>query len=180
MKIRQAALAAFVVVCMGITGCNAYQTAQKAHDIVAAVVAVAQADLPSLQSAGVFSASEATAVGNYLSLTTTLDGQYQTCINTANDATLNKKGKFLNCLDIFAAGLSNSSELAQLRLMSPKAQQEVQLWITAASVGVSSVIAALGGQTMANPQVAKGIVRSEEWRAASERFNRRVATVAGL
>lgn len=176
MKIRKAALAAVVAVCLGFAGCNAYQTAQKAHDIVAAVVAVAQADLPSLQAANVFSASEATAVGNYLSLTTTLDGQYQTCINTANTATLNTKSKFLACLDTFATGLSSPAELAQLRLMSPKAQSEVQLWITAASVGVSSVIAALGGQPVAAPSVS-------EYRPAAGAqvaFNRRVAAVVGL
>lgn len=180
MKIRKAALAAVVAVCLGFAGCNAYQTAQKAHDIVAAVVSVAQADLPSLQAAGVFSASDATAVGNYLSLTTTLDSQYQTCINTANSATLNTKSKFVACLDTFATGLANPQELAQLRLMSPKAQQEVQLWITAASVGVSSVVAALGGQPVAAPQVSMSNTADIKLAAAQRTFNRRVEAVAGL
>lgn len=138
-----------------IVGCNAYQTAQKAHDIVAAVVAVAQADLPSLTQTGVFSASESAAVTGYLNLAVNLNGQYATCLSNANNSTLNKKSKFLGCLDAFAAGLSDPKELASLRIMNPKAQQQVQLWVTAASVGVSSVIAALGGQAPAAPQVTQ-------------------------
>ncbi|MGH9734666.1 MAG: hypothetical protein ACRD8A_08770 [Candidatus Acidiferrales bacterium] len=173
---RKAALAAVMAVCFGFAGCSAYQAAQRAHDVVAAVVAVAQADLPSLQAAGVFSTSDATAVGNYLSLTTMLDGQYQTCINTANSATLNKKGKFVTCLDTFAQGLSDPKELAQLRVMRPGAQQQVQLWITAASIGVSSVIAALGGQAVASPQVSELRPSSGVQLA----FDRRVEAVAGL
>ncbi|HEX5424806.1 MAG TPA: hypothetical protein VFW94_14760 [Candidatus Acidoferrales bacterium] len=164
MRIRRAALAAVVAVCFSIAGCNAFQKAQKAHDIVGAVVAVAQADLPSLQATGVFNASEAAAVTNYLNLTVTLNGQYQTCITSANSATLNKKGKFVTCLDTFAQGLSDPRELAQLRVMRPGAQQQVQLWITAASVGVSSVIAALGGSPVVSPQVSKVVTR-DEWRA---------------
>jgi hypothetical protein len=159
-----------------IAGCNAYQTAQKAHDIVAAVVAVAQADLPSLTQTGVFSASEDAAVAGYLNLTVTLNGQYQTCISSANSATLNKKSKFLTCLNTFAQGLSDPKELAALRVMSPKAQQQVQLWITAASVGVSSVIAALGGSPVASPQVSELRTAS----GAQLAFNRRVSLAAGL
>lgn len=176
MRVRRAALAAVVAVCFSIAGCNAYQTAQKAHDIVGAVVAVAQADLPSLQATGVFNAAEAAAVTNYLNLTVTLNGQYQTCITSENSATLGKKGKFVTCLDTFAQGLSDPKELAQLRVMRPGAQQQVQLWITAASIGVSSVVAALGGAPVASPQVS-------EYRPASGAqlaFNGRVEAVAGL
>lgn len=179
MKVKRVALAAVVAVCFGIAGCNAYQTAEKAHDIVGAVVAVAQADLPSLTETGVFTASDSAAVTGYLNLVVNLNGQYATCLSNANDTMLNKKGKFLGCLNAFAAGLSDPKELAQLRVMSPKAQQQVQLWITAASVGVSSVVAALGGQAIPAPQVSKAVT-SDEWRVASERFNRRVQAVAGL
>jgi hypothetical protein len=165
-----------------IAGCNAYQTAQKAHDIVAAVMAVAQADLPSLQQTGVFSASEDAAVANYLNLTVTLNGQYQTCITSANSATLNKKGKFLTCLDTFAQGLSDPKELAALRIMRPKAQQQVQLWITAASVGVSSVIAALGGSPVASPQVSQlsgtQAIKAMGVQLRQQELNRRIAVVA--
>jgi len=154
MRIQKAALAVAVMVCLGLAGCNAYQTAQKAHDIVAAAVAVAQADLPSLQGAGVFSVSEAQTVTDYLTLATNLNNQYETCLTNANNTTLNKKSKFLGCLTTFAAGLSDPKELALLKVMNPKAQQQVQLWITAASVGIASVIAALGGQATPPPQVS--------------------------
>lgn len=179
MKLRKSALAAAVVVCFSAAGCNAYQTAQKAHDIVAAVVAVAQADLPSLTATGVFSASEEAAVTNYLNLATNLNGQYQTCITNGNQAMLGKAGKFLVCLNAFAAGMNDPKELAQLQLMNPKAQQQVQLWITAASVGISSVIAALGGQAQPLAQVAR--IRPAGLRPGEQAaLNRRVAAAAGL
>lgn len=179
MKSRRAALTAVAAVCFCFVGCNAYQTAQKAHDIVAAVVAVAQADLPSLTQTGVFSASESAGVTGYLNLAVNLNGQYETCIANANNTTLGKKGKFLACLQTFAVGLSDPKELAQLRVMNPKAQQQVQLWITAASVGVSSVVAALGGQAEPAPQVAQ-ITATSEWRLASEAFQHRARAVAGI
>jgi len=175
----KAALAAVVAVCFSFAGCNAYSTAQKAHDIVAAVVAVAQADLPSLTQTGVFSASESATVTNYLNLAINLNAQYQICINAAETATFSKKGKFLACLQTFAQGLSDPKELAQLRVMSPKAQQEAQLWIAAANTAISSVVAALGGQAAPAPQVSKAVT-SGEWRVASEQFNRRVAAATGL
>lgn len=177
---RAVLLATCLVACLGFAGCNAYQTAEKAHEIVAAVVALAQADLPSLTQTGVFSASESAAVTNYLNVATNLNGQYAACLSSANSGLLNKKGKFLACLNTFAQGLSDPKVLAGLRVMSPKAQQHVQLWITAASVGVSSVIAALGGQTLATPQVAKNAATGDEWRVATTAFNRRVEGIAGL
>lgn len=155
MKFRKAALAAMVGVCFMLGACNAYQTAARAHDVVAAVIAVAQADLPSLQATGVFSPVEGGTVTNYLNVATNLNGQYATCLANANNTMLNKTSKFLGCLSTFAAGLANPQELALLHVMSPKAQQQVQLWVTAASVGVSSVIAALGGQAAPAPQVAE-------------------------
>ncbi|HUJ33277.1 MAG TPA: hypothetical protein VLY23_18490 [Candidatus Acidoferrum sp.] len=176
MKIRKAASAAAVLLCFSLAGCNAYSTAQKAHDIVAAAVAVAQADLPSLQATGVFGASDAQAVSSYLTLATNLNGQYETCLTNANNQTLNKKSKFLGCLTTFAAGLSDPKELALLRVMNPKAQQQVQLWITAASVGISSVIAALGGQAAPPPQVASVPVDGTQL----AQFERRVEMRAGL
>jgi hypothetical protein len=177
---RMLAVCVLILAAVGLSACNAYQTAQRAQSVVAAVIAVAQADLPSLQATGVFSTSEAPAVTNYLNLATNLNGQYATCLSNANNTMLNKTSKFLACLSTFAAGLADPKELATLRVMNPKAQQQVQLWITAASVGVSSVIAALGGQAAPAPQVAANAVTSDEWRVVSEGFNRRVMAAAGL
>lgn len=168
MKKRYLAVLLPVVLMLG--ACNAYQTAQRAHDVVAAVIAVAQADLPSLQATGVFSASEGQAVTGYLTLATNLDGQYATCLSNANNTMLNKKSKFLGCLSTFAAGLADPKELASLRIMNPKAQQQVQLWITAASVGVSSVIAALGGQAAPSPQVAENPASPKDLAVIAERI----------
>lgn len=176
MRIKKAALAAVVAVSFVFAGCNAYQTAQKAHDVVAAVVAVAQADLPSLTATGVFSASESAAVTSYLNLTVNLNEQYQTCLANAQNTIFDKKGKFLACLQVFAQGLSDPKELAQLRVMNPKAQQQVQLWITAASIGVSSVVAALGGQSQPAPQVAL----ERPSRSVQVAFNARVRATAGF
>lgn len=85
-------------------------------------------------------------------------------------------GKFLACRDTFAAGLANQQKLASLWVLNSKAQQQVRLWITAASVGVSTVIAALGGQITEAPQVASEIPNSKYQNA----LNRHIAAAAGL
>jgi hypothetical protein len=139
--------------CGTLTGCNSFEAAQKAHDIVAAVVAVAQADLPSLEATGVFSAAEGTSVQNYLGAVASLNDQYQSCINKVSSATLQTKSKFLACANTFAAGLADPKELAALRILNPKAQQQVQLWVTAVSIGVNSVVSAFGGQSAPPPAV---------------------------
>ena len=154
MKLKTAALAALLGVCLVFTGCNAYQVAQRAHDIVAGITAVAQADLPSLEATGVFSQQEGVAISNYLALATNLNAQYETCITTANTVTIKRSGKFLACLTTFSAGLNDPKELAGFRVMNPKAQQEIQLWLTASTVAINSVIAALGGAPQTVPQVA--------------------------
>lgn len=161
---------------IGLTGCNAYQTAQRAHDIVGAVVAVAQADLPSLKATGVFNTSEGQAVSGYLTVATNLNGQYETCITNAQNTTSAKliggSSKFLACLSTFAGGLSDPKELAALRVMSPKAQQQAQLWVTAASIGISSVIAALGGQAAPEPQVIAVPIQGPQLEAFARRVLR--------
>ena len=167
--------ALLLLISFGTAGCTGYQKAQTAYNVVEGIFAVAQADLPSLQAAGVFSPQEATVINAYVSLGQTLTGQYESCITNAQNTMLKTSGKFLSCLTIFSSGLVDPKELAALRVLNPKAQHNVQLWITAAQIGINSVIAALGGQQSAPVAIAPAPT-SAELRV----FEQRVRFAAGL
>ena len=150
--IRKTILAAVAAVSLCFSGCNALATAQKAHDIIGAVLTVATNDIQPLESAGVLTQDEATIASSYVALGVNLNAQYGTCIAASG----NNKAKLVACVNAFGAGLQNPSELAQLRVLSPKAQAQVQLWASAAIIALNSVVAALQPQSapLAAPQIA--------------------------
>ena len=103
---------------MPLAGCNHYADAQNTVTVIGEIITTAQSDLPSLQAAGVFSATEATAVTNYLTGAQRLDVQTGTCLAAigANGA----KAALLACFTVFANGLVSPTELADLR--NPESQ----------------------------------------------------------
>jgi predicted small secreted protein len=119
VKAKKAALAAVVAMCFSVAGCNAYQTAQKAHDIVEAVVAVAQADLPNLAATGVFTSTEQAAVTNYLSPAVNLNGQLSDLHQQREPSHAGKDGEVSGIVGHVRGGMSDLKELAQLRVMNP-------------------------------------------------------------
>lgn len=136
-----------------MAGCTGYQKAQSAYNVIENIVTVATADLPSLQATGLFSPQEAAVVGSYLQLTGNLNNQYEACITNAQNAMLKTAGKFVACLNVFSTGLADPKELAALRVLSPKAQKQVQLYVTAFQVGINAAVAALGGLQAQAPVV---------------------------
>jgi len=137
-----------------MTACNAYQTAETAYHVIDAIAGVVEADLPSLQAAGPFSPQEGQVISGYLSLVKRLNDQYGSCVANVQSAMLSTKGKYLACANVFSAGLLDPNELAQLRVISPRAQQKVQLWVTAFQIGLNTTITALGGKTEPPPVVS--------------------------
>lgn len=144
---RFLAVSAVILLASISAGCNAQATAQKAHDVIAGIVSVASSDIPLLQQDGVMSASESSIASGYVSLISTLNGEYETCLAASG----NSKSKLSACVSAFASGLASPSELAQLRILNPKAQQKVAMWATAASIALNSVAVAIGGQSVAAP-----------------------------
>lgn len=141
-------LALLLVPVLLISGCSSYQKAQTAYNVVEGILNVAKAELPALPLAP----GEVVVVSGYIGLAGELNDQYLACINNAQNTMIPTKGKFLDCLGIFAAGLNDPKELAQLRVLSPTAQHRAQIVATALTVGVNATIVALGGQG-SNPPV---------------------------
>jgi hypothetical protein len=128
-------------------GCNATQDAQRAEAVIASIVGIAQAEESALPAA------DAAILTPWATLGATLDGQLKSCIASAGSSG-SKKSAFLACFNTFSQGLLSSSELAQLRVVSPASQAKVQLIVTAISTGLNVAIAAMGGTPTPPPQVA--------------------------
>lgn len=133
---------------LAIGGCNATQDAQRAEAVIASIVGIAQAEESALPAA------DAAILTPWANLGATLDGQLKTCITSAS-AGGGKKAAFLACFNTFSQGLLGSTELAQLRVVSPASQAKVQLIVTAVSTGLNVAIAAMGGVPTSTPQVAE-------------------------
>lgn len=150
-----------VLVAFSMAACSAYQKAETAYKVIAIIVSLAQADLPAFQATGVISVAESQAVSSYLGAVANLNGQYSTCIDNAENATLSTKAKFLACANIFTSGLLNAKELEGLRILNPKAQHQVQLWVSAVQLGLNSTVIALGGAVEPAPVVGSAPTTAE-------------------
>ena len=137
----------------GLAGCNIYNDATNTVAVVGNIITIAQTDLPALQATGIFSATEGTNIANYLTAASTLNTQTGSCVQTAHAAG-NKKSAFLACFNTFTQGLLAPQELALLRVINPKAQQTVQVWVTAVVLAVNTALQLSGGTPAAPPQVA--------------------------
>lgn len=127
--------------CMVFAGCNAQATAQKAQQIISAVLQTAQAEEPAVP------AQDQATFTNFVNLGLTLNGQLGTCIGNVGGL-MGKGAKFESCFNTFAQGLFSSSELDQLRVLSPASAAKVQLYATAIIAGVNVVV------SFASPSVA--------------------------
>ena len=139
-----------VALSLVLGGCNAAAVATRTQNIVAGVIAIAQADIPVLEQGGTISAADAPIVNAYLALGVSLDSQLAACNQNAISAG-SKKAAFLGCFNAFSNGLLSPSELAQLRVLSPKAQNQTIIWVTAIALGVNVAFDAFGGTPIMTP-----------------------------
>jgi hypothetical protein len=159
---QQAILALLLSSVLVSSGCNSYQKAETAYNVIKGIVQVAEADLPSLQAAGIVTANDAATISHYLTTASLLDEQYGSCIDNAQSTKLKTAGKFLACLNIFATGLSDPKELLGLRIMSASAQKRVQLYIVAVQIALNASVTALGGQTAPPPTITPATPTTSE------------------
>jgi hypothetical protein len=151
-KLTSSFLALSLCVLIPIAGCNKFADAQNTIGVIAQIVSTAQSDLPSLQASGVFTAAEAIAVTNYLGAVSLLDTQAGTCLTAIGKNGAN--AALVACFTTFANGLVSPAELADLRVLNPKAQARVQLWVTAFALAINAGAEFFGGATSAPPQIA--------------------------
>lgn len=132
-------------------GCKQQPSVVSALNVVQQVIMLAQADLPALQVAGTLSSADMGAITNWLSAASTIVAQGQTCVAGlgAGGAT----SALANCVNTIGTGLLSPTEMAQLRIISPKAQHSVTIYVTAVVLGVNAVAAIVSATQTATPPV---------------------------
>lgn len=130
---KRAILGIALFAAIGVTGCDKTASVQAALTVAGQVVTLAQADLPALVAAGTLTAADATAAGNWLSGASTFISQGNACVGSSG-GTL---AKIQACVNTIGTGLLSPAEMADLRIISPKAEQKVALYVTAVILAVN-------------------------------------------
>jgi hypothetical protein len=147
-RLRDSAVA--ITLCLSMipftAGCNAtdYQKAKNATAIINAIFVLAKTDLPALETTGIIPLPVQPIVSAFLDLGIASVASTNTCLD-ASQATPNNASVFLACYMAFSAQIKNSPELAALKILSPTAMAQVEIWITALDTAVTSIVLALGG-----------------------------------
>ena len=139
------------VLALGLGGCKQQPDVVAALGIVQQVISLAQADLPALQVAGTLSQADVTAATNWLSAASTIVGQGQTCV--AGLGAGGSTAALANCVNTIGTGLLSPTEMAQLRIISPKAQRSVTIYVTAIVLGVNAAAQIVKATQTATPTV---------------------------
>ena len=152
--IKALAVFTLLAVSFGTISCNALATAQNFSNVLGGIIAVAQADIPALPPA------DGAILTTWTNLGVSLDGQLNTCIGALGNS--GKTAQFLGCFNAFASGLLNPTELAQLRIVSAGSQSKVQLYVTAAVLGLNAALVFYKGVSQTPPVVGSGSTPSAE------------------
>lgn len=151
---RLSVIAVAILLTVSLTGCTGLEKAQTAANVISAVLAVAQAELPAVPPA------DQAAYSGFVTLGQSLDSQLQACIVAAN-ASVSKSGKFLACFNGFAAGLASPAEQAQLRLLNDKTRAKVQLYLVGVIAGVNVAVQSFGGTKLQAPVIGPAPAAAE-------------------
>jgi hypothetical protein len=151
MKNLKFMLAVPVLAVVSLAGCSAQQFAQRAQNAITAALNIAVAE-----EAAVPAADQA-PYKRFVDLGQQLNAQLNVCIGGVSGpmgTSIGTKAKFLQCFDAFAAGLLSPTELADLRVMTPKSQSKVELIATAVVTGVNIALSQFGGAVVTPPTIA--------------------------
>jgi hypothetical protein len=137
---------------IGLGGCNEYKTATATVTTIGQIVTIAQSDLPAICATGAITAAECTQIGQGLTGITALDTQAGTCLTAAGTSA--KNAAILACYNAFATGLTSPAELAFFHVKDPKTQAQIEVWVTAVTLAVNTVLDLVGGSSLAMPVLA--------------------------
>jgi len=139
-----------------LSGCTTsnFQTAQNVYTVANIALNLAQGELPLLVSVGAISQADETALSNFVGLAITFNGNYESCINNAQNTMLTTSSKFVDCLGVFATSLSSPQTLALLHVVSAKGQSKAQAYVAAIVAAVNIGLAAFKAGQVAVPTVA--------------------------
>jgi hypothetical protein len=129
-----------------LTGCkDPYGASEKAAADIGTGIATGMKTVDNLRVSGVISLQEETSVLGYMKFANDANGAFGICAQAAHVAG-NKAGSFTACAQVFATTLNNPTELALIHVNNPQAQAEITNIANGITVGVSAILAALGGQ----------------------------------
>lgn len=151
-----------------LCGCSVYKYANNTVNVIGQIISIAQADLPGLESSGVIATADAPAITNWLNGLATLDSQAKTCVATAG--TSGTKAALTSCITTFAEGLLNPTELATLRVLSPKSQQKVELYATAITLGLNAYCDIEGCASITPPAISSTPASAQDIQAIRDRI----------
>lgn len=137
---------------LGLGGCNEYKTANATITTIGQIIKVAQTDLPTICATGAITAAECTSVGQGLTGLATLQTQSSTCLTAAGASA--KDAAILSCVNTFVAGLASPVELALFHVKDPKIQLQIEVWTTAVSLALNTILGVVGGSPMTPPVLA--------------------------
>lgn len=147
---------------MLIQGCNGLQEAQRVENVLSGLITLAQSETVTIPK------QDQPAYDNYVALATTLDSQLKGCIvQVSGVASTNKK--FLACFNSFAVGLTDPKELALLRVLSPKTQSRIQLYVNALIIGANVAFNYFGGSSATPPTITTTQPTNAELRDLAKR-----------
>src|SRR6202453_3537281 len=126
-----------VLFVLGLAGCSTYNSLTSALNVVGQVISLAQADLPALESAGTLTPGDATSFGDWLNGASLLLAQTNSCVATVGSK--GTKASFVPCITAFGTGLLSPAEMADLRIISPGAQKQVAIYVTAVVLAANAV-----------------------------------------
>lgn len=121
-----------------------YGASEKGAADLGSSIAAGMKTVDSLRVAGLISPAEESSVLGYLEFANTGNRAFGTCAQQAHNAG-SKQGAFTACAQTFSTALSNSQELALLKVSNPQAQQQIQEIVSEVENGIGTLITALGG-----------------------------------
>lgn len=166
-----------LLLCLSLVGCSAFNVATGVNKAVTEGVILANGELPAFVTAGLVTAAEEPVAQGYINFVSNLNTQYESCIQNAQNTMLKNAGKFVACLNIFSAGLSDKTELAALRVLNPKAQAKAQIWAGFFQAAINVAVIDLRGMSNPAPQIAPMTATTADIKSFAEQAGLKAYTI---
>src|ERR1700690_1651523 len=150
-KLKILMIVPLLAFCLNLSGCSAYNDTLAGLNTLGQIITVAEADIPTLEAAGTFSAADAAAAQSWLQGLGAIQSQSVACVNTVGSK--GAKASFAVCVTEFGIGLLSPTEMADLRLLSPSAQKQATIWVTALVLAANAVSVIVNATPVVAPVV---------------------------
>jgi len=138
-------LAVLLLAIVVLAGCkDPYGACEKAALNIGNGVAAGMKTTDDLRAAGKISVQEETNILGFLKFANDANGAFGNCAQQVHAS--GARTGYTACASVFQVALSNPAELALIHVSNPNTQQDVMVIVNGINTGVSTLLAALGGQ----------------------------------